>query len=109
MDEAEIHGPCIGPQALRHSYATTAIQRGMKLHKLKERLGHADIKTTVIYLDALSEEDHEIAELVWDGWAPSYALRLFASFTVNSPASRMKSLPRMDEIVAANCIIRNRV
>ena len=67
MAEAEKCGPRSSPKALRHSYAVTAIECGMKLHKLKERLGHADMKTTVIYLDALSEEDHEIAERIWRG------------------------------------------
>jgi site-specific recombinase XerD len=40
---------------LRHSFSVTALSGGMDLMTLKETLGHADIRTTSIYL-SMSEQ-----------------------------------------------------
>lgn len=39
--------------ALRHSFATELLMRGMPIHELKELLGHASIETTQIYAHCL--------------------------------------------------------
>lgn len=39
--------------SLRHSFATTLLDRGVGIHVLKELLGHKDIKTTEIYAHVL--------------------------------------------------------
>jgi len=48
----------IHPHTLRHSFATYALKKGMKIEKLKEMLGHKDISTTMIYTK-ITQEDLE--------------------------------------------------
>ena len=45
----------------RHSYATTMLRNGVQVEKISEALGHADIKTTQIYLESFGTD--EIAKL----------------------------------------------
>ena len=45
----EVLNHAIHPHTLRHSFATYALNKGMKIEKLKEILGHKDISTTMIY------------------------------------------------------------
>jgi integrase len=52
---------------LRHTFATRMAAQGVPLRKLQEWLGHADIKTTQIYMHYAPDE-HEVA-LVNEGFA----------------------------------------
>ena len=46
------------PHALRHTFASHALSRGMDLAQVQELLGHAEVATTSIYIDvAKSTED----------------------------------------------------
>jgi integrase len=56
---------------LRHTFATRMAAQGVPLRKLQEWLGHADIKTTQIYMHYAPDE-HEIA-LVNEGFSGEVA------------------------------------
>ena len=41
----------IGCHTLRHTYAVTMLQSGMNIKDLQQRMGHARLDTTAIYLE----------------------------------------------------------
>lgn len=40
----------VSPHILRHSHATALLEMGRSINEVQQRLGHADVKTTMIYL-----------------------------------------------------------
>jgi site-specific recombinase XerD len=66
MRDASIsEGPHMTPKGLRHSFGIHAIRFGVPLNLVRRWLGHASMATTAIYLDALGEEEREIAARMW--------------------------------------------
>jgi integrase len=55
------------PKALRHSFAISAVQRGVPLNVLQRWLGHARLETTAIYANVLGAEERELAARTWRG------------------------------------------
>ena len=67
MIEAGIpEGPHRCPKGLRHGYGINAILKGAPLNMLQKWMGHADIKTTAIYANAVGPEEQGIAAKLWE-------------------------------------------
>ena len=47
-------------KGLRHSYSVVAVKAEIQLDMLQKWMGHADMKTTAIYANALGEEERAI-------------------------------------------------
>jgi integrase/recombinase XerD len=43
------------PHLLRHSVATTLVERGMPLEQIQKFLGHAKLETTQLYAESTTE------------------------------------------------------
>ena len=50
---------------LRHTFATNCLDRGMKLHSLRDQLGHSNIAITSQYLHLTKKEKATIQEIMW--------------------------------------------
>jgi integrase/recombinase XerD len=67
MSDAEIAaGPHATPRGLRHSFGLHAIRSGVPLNLVQRWLGHASMHTTAIYLQAIGDEEREIAARMWE-------------------------------------------
>lgn len=58
MADAEGLDASITIYSLRHTYATNLLRAGVDIATVKERMGHADIRTTMQYLHAMAAEAH---------------------------------------------------
>lgn len=66
MREAGIApGPHATPKGLRHTFGLHAIRCGVPLNLVQRWLGHANIATTALYLQALGPEEREFAARMW--------------------------------------------
>ncbi len=69
MELADIpDGPHRSPKGLRHSFGVHATVSGVPLNMLSKWMGHADIKTTAIYANAIGtigKEEQDIAARMW--------------------------------------------
>jgi len=54
------------PKGLRHSFGIHAIRSGVPLNLVQRWLGHASMTTTAIYLQAVGDEEREIAARMWE-------------------------------------------
>lgn len=66
MSEANIEGPQATPKGLRHGFGVYAIADcEIPLNMVQKWLGHAEIKTTAIYANAVGKEERDIANKMW--------------------------------------------
>ncbi len=64
MIEAGIEGPQASAKGLRHAFAVHAVTE-VPLTKVQKWMGHADLKTTAIYLQVSGMEERMWAEKMW--------------------------------------------
>lgn len=65
MHAANIRGLQAMPKALRHSFGVHAIQSNVPPHLVQRWMGHASIRSTIIYMDVLGPEERAIAARMW--------------------------------------------
>jgi integrase len=66
MREAAIgDGQHATPKGLRHGYGLHAIRSGVPITLVQRWLGHMRLTTTAIYLQAMGDEEREIASRMW--------------------------------------------
>lgn len=66
MSEADIRGPQGTAKGLRHGFGVYAIADcEIPLNMVQKWLGHADLKTTAIYANAIGKEERDIANKMW--------------------------------------------
>ncbi len=67
MDKAGIDTalPHATPKGLRHGFAIYALSKDVPLNMVSKWLGHADVKTTSIYVNAVGVEQRDFAERMW--------------------------------------------
>ena len=67
MDSAQIAGPHATPKGLRHGFGIAAVEAQVPLHLIQRWLGHAQLSTTVLYLEAVDAEERNVARRMWEG------------------------------------------
>ncbi len=65
IDAGISEGKHRSPKGLRHAYGVNAITKGIPINMLQKWMGHADIKTTAIYANAIGQEEADIASKMW--------------------------------------------
>jgi integrase len=67
MDSAQITGPHATPKGLRHGFGIAAVEAQVPLHLIQRWLGHAQLSTTVLYLETVDAEERNVARRMWEG------------------------------------------
>jgi len=65
MGAAGLDGIKATPKGLRHGFGIACTQKEVQLNMTQKWLGHANIKTTAIYSNAVGQEERNIAERLW--------------------------------------------
>lgn len=63
IDTKMPYGTCKG---LRHSFGIHAVTHGVPLNIVQSLLGHANMSTTAIYVDAVGDERRELVSKMWE-------------------------------------------
>jgi len=68
MAKAGIEGAQACPKGLRHGFGVTNAMNNVPIEKISKWMGHSNIKTTMIYLNVVGEEEREFAKRGWLGY-----------------------------------------
>lgn len=102
MEDAGIRGAHACPKGLRHAFGVRAIQAGVSLNLVQKWLGHADIKTTAIYTNAMGPEERDIAARMWRQSRPLEPARNASDSSGNVGTARdiVLRMPGRDNVLA---------
>jgi integrase len=65
MQLARISGAQACPKGLRHGFGMRAAERNVPASLIQRFLGHASLRTTSVYLDAVGAEERQFAARIW--------------------------------------------
>ena len=65
MEQAGITGAHASPKGLRHGFGVKAATETRNPRLVQKWLGHRYLETTTIYMDAVGEEERELAARMW--------------------------------------------
>ena len=65
MKRCKIDGSMATSRGFRHGYGVHAISKGVPVTLLRRLLGHADIATTLIYVDAVGADERRLVARMW--------------------------------------------
>lgn len=65
MNSADISGPHATPKGLRHGFGVQGAAQTRNPRMLQKWMGHRSIETTMIYMDAMGDEERELASRMW--------------------------------------------
>jgi integrase len=66
MQQAGIKGIQATPKGLRHGFGIRAADKTRNPRLVQKWLGHTSLETTIIYMDAIGQEEREAAAKMWD-------------------------------------------
>ena len=66
LQSASIAGPQASPKGLRHGFGVAAVEADVLLNLAQRWLGHADLASIAIYVDAVGGEERALAARMSD-------------------------------------------
>ena len=66
MNKAEIEGIHACPKGLRHAFGIHCALKGIPESRIQKWLGHSSRESTVIYTNAVGEEERQLASRLWE-------------------------------------------
>ena len=66
MAAARISGAFAMPRGLRHSFGVKAFQSNVPPHLVQRWMGHASLRSTLIYADVMGPDERAFAARMWD-------------------------------------------
>lgn len=105
MQAAGVKGSHATPKGLRHGFAVKAVQANVPLNLVQRWLGHADIKTTAIYTNAMGPEEREFASRIWTDSAAKRSKRVRRRTAAGHLDRQAQALDAGHESVPEPCLI----